>query len=235
MVAHRSGGEIDLVGNLFAGQAGGNQARQTLPFTLADSADPEDLWKYMANYEEKNGGSVLAIPHNGNLSNGLMFSVETYGGQPLSPELASLRASLEPVIEATQIKGDGEAHPFLSPDDEFADYETWDDSNLDGTEVKKPEMLQYEYARSALKTGLELEQKLGINPFKFGMVGSTDNHTALPTSREENNFSKASFVEPSAERAWPRNSTRTTITSTIASSNTLLTMVMERPTSSLRS
>ena len=101
----------------------------------------------------------------------------------------------------TQQKGDGEAHPLLSPDDEFADFETIDAGNLNGKVAKTPDMLPKEYARAALKVGLRLEEKLGANPFKFGMVGSTDNHTALPTSREENNFSKASFVEPSADRA----------------------------------
>ena len=125
-----------------------------VPYSQFDSQNPEDLWKALDDFEQRTGADVLAIPHNGNLSNGLMFSVETNAGRPLTRELAALRARLEPVIEATQIKGDGEAHPFLSPNDEFADYETWDDANLDGTEVKKKEMLQYEYAREALKTGL---------------------------------------------------------------------------------
>ena len=183
---------------LFRGDAA--EANRTVPFSQFDSQNPEDLWMALDEFEKKTGSDVLAIPHNGNLSNGLMFSVETYGGEPLSPELAELRARLEPVVEATQIKGDSEAHPFLSPDDEFADYETWDDSNLDGTEVKKPEMLQYEYARSALKTGLELEQKLGINPFKFGMIGSTDAHTSLAAVEEDNFFGKHSGVEPEPHR-----------------------------------
>jgi len=183
---------------LFRGDA--SEANQTLPFSQFDSQNPEDLWSALDEFEKRTGADVLAIPHNGNLSNGLMFSVETYGGEPLTPELATLRASLEPVMEATQIKGDGEAHPFLSPDDEFADYETWDDSNLDGTEVKKPEMLQYEYARSALKTGLALEKKLGINPFKYGMIGSTDAHTSLAAVEEDNFFGKHSGVEPESHR-----------------------------------
>jgi len=111
-----------------------------------------------------------------------------------------LRARLEPLVEVTQIKGDGEAHPFLSPNDEFADYETWDRSNLDGTEVKKKEMLQYEYARSALKVGLQLEEKLGVNPYKFGMAGGTDAHTALSAVGENNFFGKHPGVEPAPER-----------------------------------
>jgi hypothetical protein len=106
----------------------------------------------------------------------------------------------EPIYEVTQQKGDGEAHPLLSPDDEFADFETVDMGNISGKIAKTPDMLPKEYARSALKEGLLQEEKLGANPFKFGLVGSTDNHTAMPTSREDNNFSKAHFVEPSAHR-----------------------------------
>jgi hypothetical protein len=155
----------------------------------------------MAGYEERTGGRVLSIPHNGNLSNGLMFDVETYSGQPLTEAYARTRLRFEPLAEVTQQKGDGEAHRLLSPDDEFADFETLDAGNINGTVAKTPDMLPKEYARPALLEGLRLETRLGTNPFKFGMIGSTDNHTALPTSREENNFSKASFVEPSAERA----------------------------------
>ena len=183
---------------LFRGDA--TVANQTVPYSQFDSQNPEDLWKALAEFETATGADVLAIPHNGNLSNGLMFSVETNAGRPLNKELAALRASIEPVIEATQIKGDGEVHPFLSPDDEFADYETWDDANLDGTEIKKPEMLQYEYARSALKIGLNLERKLGVNPFKFGMIGSTDSHTSLTAVEEDNFFGKHSGVEPEPGR-----------------------------------
>jgi hypothetical protein len=183
---------------LFRGDA--SVARQTLPFSQFDSQNPEDLWKALDRFEKDTGADVLAIPHNGNLSNGLMFSVETNDGKPLTRELAELRARLEPIVEVTQIKGDGEAHPFLSPDDEFADYETWDDANLDGTEVKTKDMLQYEYARSALKVGLQLEKKLGVNPFKFGMVAGTDAHTALPAVAEDNFFGKHPGVEPDPHR-----------------------------------
>lgn len=180
---------------------GADRTSKILPFSQYDSVDPEDLWQYMADYEEKTGGHVMAIPHNGNLSNGLMFGVETYSGKPLTEDYAKNRMRFEPVAEVTQQKGDGETHQLLSPDDQFADFETLDKGNLNGKVAKTPEMLPREYARSALKEGLRLEQKLGTNPYKFGMVGSSDNHTALPTTREENNFSKASFVEPSAERA----------------------------------
>ncbi len=180
---------------------GADRTGQVLPYSQFDSVDAEDLWAYMAGYEERTGGRVLSIPHNGNLSNGLMFDVETYSGQPLTEAYARTRLRFEPLAEVTQQKGDGEAHPLLSPDDEFADFETLDAGNINGTVAKTPDMLPKEYARPALLEGLRLETRHGTNPYKFGMIGSTDNHTALPTSREENNFSKASFVEPSAERA----------------------------------
>jgi hypothetical protein len=180
---------------------GASQARQTLPFTLADSADPEDLWEAMQRYEDKTGGDLLAIPHNGNLANGIMFDVETLSGKPIEKHYAELRQKWEPLYETTQIKGDGEAHPFLSPDDEFADYETWDLGNLDMSEAKTNEMLAGEYLRSGLKRGLEFEEKLGVNPYKYGQIGSTDSHTSMPAVEENNFFGKHSGVEPSAERA----------------------------------
>ncbi|WP_136798968.1 DUF3604 domain-containing protein [Desulfosediminicola ganghwensis] len=180
---------------------GSAQARQTLPFTLADSADPEKLWDAMQSYEDRTGGDLLAIPHNGNLSNGLMFDVETLSGKPLDRDYAELRQKWEPLYETTQIKGDGEAHPFLSPDDEFADYETWDLGNLDMSQAKTEEMLAGEYIRSGLKRGLEFDQQLGVNPYKYGQIGSTDSHTSLPAVEENNFFGKHSGVEPSPERA----------------------------------
>jgi hypothetical protein len=183
---------------LFRGDA--TDANKTVPFSQFDSQNPEDLWKFLEKFNRETGAEVLAIPHNGNLSNGRMFSVKTFNGKPLTPELARLRARFEPIIEATQIKGDSEAHPFLSPNDEFADYETWDRSNLNGTEVKTPDMLQYEYTREALKTGLVLEKKLGVNPFKVGMIGSTDAHTSFAAVEEENFFGKHPGVEPEPHR-----------------------------------
>ncbi len=175
-------------------------ANRTVPFSQYDSKNPEDLWKHLSAVEDKTGAEVLAIPHNGNLSNGRMFTVETFGGKPLTKELAAMRAQYEPLVEVTQIKGDGETHPMLSPNDEFADYETWDKSNLNGTEAKTPDMLQWEYAREALKTGLKLDESLGVNPYKFGMVGSTDSHTSMAAVEEENFFGKHSGVEPEPHR-----------------------------------
>ncbi len=183
---------------LFRGNS--SVANRTLPYSQFDSQNPEDLWRYLEKFEKETGAEVLAIPHNGNLSNGRMFSVETFDGKPYSKELALLRARFEPIVEVTQIKGDSEAHPALSPTDEFADYEKWDKANLTGTEVKKPGMFQAEYAREALKTGLLLERKLGVNPFKFGMIGSTDAHTAMAAVEEENFFGKHSGVEPGPHR-----------------------------------
>ncbi len=166
------------------------------------SDNPRDLWKWMAAYEEKTGGRVLAIAHNGNLSNGRMFPIiESFTGKPVDLEYAESRSRWERLYEATQIKGDGETHPLLSPNDELADYETWDKGNLDLSEDKQPEMLEFEYARSALKNGLALEAKLGVNPYKFGLIGSTDSHTGLATADDDNFWGKTSSSEPSAERA----------------------------------
>ena len=181
-----------------------NQASQVEPFTMTEpygSPDPRDLWNWMADYEDKTGGDVLALAHNGNLSNGIMFPVtESYQGKKVDREYAENRIRWEPLYEITQIKGDGETHPFLSPNDEFADYETWDKGNLSLSAPKKDNMLAGEYAREALKNGLLLEKKLGVNPYKFGLVGSTDSHTALSTAREDNFFGKHAGTEPSPER-----------------------------------
>jgi hypothetical protein len=183
---------------------GAEKAGQVVPYTTQapiGSTDPLDLYKWLENYEKKTGGTALALAHNGNLSNGLMFPVDAqYTGRKLDKTYVEARARWEPMYEATQIKGDGEAHPLLSPDDAFADYETWDVGNLDLSEAKKPEMLKYEYAREALKNGLLLEARLGTNPYKFGMVGSTDSHTGLSTAEEDNFFGKHSGGEPSADR-----------------------------------
>jgi hypothetical protein len=179
---------------------GADKVSQVLPFTTVDSNDPEKLWDYLEAYEEKTGGSVLAIAHNGNVSNGQMFPLERLNGEPIDAGYAETRMRWEPLYEVTQMKGDGEAHPFLSPNDEFADYGTWDKGDIAGLKPKEDWMLQYEYARTAYQTGLQQEGKLGINPYKFGLVGSTDAHTSLATTREENNWSKTPTMEPSADR-----------------------------------
>jgi hypothetical protein len=173
---------------------GREKVAQVVPFSTFDSIDPEDLWAYMLKYEEATGGSVLAIAHNGNVA------VERLNGEPVDRSYAEARIRFEPLYEVTQIKGDGEAHPLLSPNDEFADYGTWDKSDIAGFNPKEDWMLKYEYARSALQIGMQLEEKLGVNPYKFGMVGSTDAHTSLATTREENFFGKAPHLEPVADR-----------------------------------
>jgi hypothetical protein len=183
---------------------GADKASQMVAYTTfppLGSPNPRDLWKWMSTYEEKTGGDVLAIAHNGNLSNGIMFPLhEQYDGKNLDKTYVTERAKWEPAYEVTQIKGDGETHPFLSPEDEFADYETWDLGNLDASVAKTDGMLAGEYAREALKRGLAIEKKLGTNPYKFGMIGSTDSHTSLATAQEDNFFGKHSGYEPGPER-----------------------------------
>jgi hypothetical protein len=183
---------------------GADKTGQIVPFTTQapiGSTDPLDLYAWLENYESKTGGFALALAHNGNLSNGLMFPVDAqYTGRKLDQKYVAKRARWEPMYEVTQIKGDGEAHPLLSPDDAFADYETWDAGNLDLSQAKTDDMLAREYAREALKSGLMLELRFGTNPYKFGMVGSTDSHTGLSTAQEDNFFGKHSGGEPSPDR-----------------------------------
>jgi len=182
----------------------GDKAGLVVPYTTQEpvgSTDPLDLYAWLENYEARTGGYALALAHNGNLSNGLMFPVDAqYTGRKIDRNYVEKRARWEPMYEVTQIKGDGEAHPFLSPDDAFADYETWDAGNLDLSAAKTNDMLQYEYARQALLNGMLLEKKFGTNPYKFGLIGSTDSHTALAAVEEENFFGKATNAEPSPRR-----------------------------------
>lgn len=181
----------------------GTQALRVEPYTTLKplgSDNPADLWKWMTMAQEKTGSEVLAIAHNGNLSNGSMFPTVEAFGKPVDRAYAQERARWERLYEVTQTKGTGEAHPSLSPDDEFADFEIWDKGNLDGTAKKTADMLPHEYAREALKSGLMLEQKLGANPFQFGMIGSSDAHTGLAAMEEDNFFGKTAPQEPSAER-----------------------------------
>jgi len=174
------------------------KADEVIPMSVFDSEDPEDLWQWMADYEAKTGGRLLAIPHNGNLSNGLMFDAVTFTSkQPIDRDYAERRMRWEPLYEVTQIKGDGETHPMLSTDDEFADFETWDRGSFGA--AKEPDMIPREYAREAYKRGLAFEAQLGVNPFKFGLLGSTDTHTSLATTTEDNFFGKVTGLEPTAD------------------------------------
>ncbi|UAB79362.1 DUF3604 domain-containing protein [Erythrobacter sp. SCSIO 43205] len=177
---------------------GSEKTRQTVPFPGLQTTAPQ-LWEYMRNYEKETGGRVLAIPHNSNLSNGLMFQMTMEDGSPMTAEYAALRAWAEPVIEATQIKGDSETHPYLSPNDEMAGFgvQGWDFGNLSLSQMTDPSMYAGSYARSALLRGLTLEQKLGVNPYAFGMIGSTDSHTSLATGDEDNFWGKHTGNEQS--------------------------------------
>jgi Protein of unknown function (DUF3604) len=183
---------------------GGDVASKSLPYTTlkpAGSDNPVDLWSELQRVHDDTGADLLAIAHNGNLSNGIMFPlVDSFSGKKVDKQYAQTRMKWEPLYEITQIKGDGEAHPFLSPNDEFADYETWDRANLTMSEAKTDDMLLYEYGRSGLKLGLQLEQKIGVNPYQFGFIGSTDSHTALATAAEENFFGKHAGTEPGIDR-----------------------------------
>lgn len=172
------------------------RATKVIPFSSWDSPDPEDLWDWMDAYERNTGGRMLSIPHNANVSNGLMFAPTRYDGRSFDADYVKRRQRREPLLEVTQVKGDGEAHPWLSPADEFADFGTWDRGDIGGREPKTNDMLQYEYARSALKLGLAWDAELGANPFRYGMIGSSDSHTGLSTVREDNYFSKFSHTEP---------------------------------------
>ncbi len=207
-------------------EGGADEARQAQPFSRFHSSDPEDLWAYLEDYEDRTGGKVLAIPHNGNLSGGNMFALNTLGGQPFTGAYAKRRSRWEPIAEVTQLKGDGETHPLLSPTDEFADYETMgsftaasakgDKAAAEPKAQSKGPTAQQDpvalaaqsYSRSALKLGLGQEAQFGVNPFKFGMIGSTDSHNALSTTNEANFWGSNGLSEPSpyrAERRWESN------------------------------
>ena len=193
---------------------GKDKADKVLPFDPGQGvAYVSQLWDYMDNYERTTGGRVLAIPHNSNVSNGLMFQMVGPDGGPMTAEYARRRAAHEPLVEATQIKGDSEAHPYLSPNDEFANFGKagWELGNLTMQHKKTPDMFAGEYVREALKRGLAIEQRTGVNPYKLGMIGSTDSHTALSTGDENNFFGKHSGNEPNATRAMAPQNLGTTL------------------------
>lgn len=179
----------------------GEKTRAQLPLSSHDEPTPEGLWRHLQNYEKNTGGNVFAIPHNSNLSNGLMFALENSQGRAIDSDYARQRIRWEPIIEVTQIKGDSEAHPLLSPDDQFADFGRWDKTNIFGSQLTTPAMLPGSYSRSALKNGLLIEKQTGINPFKFGMIGSTDSHTSLATADDNNYWGKTVALLPGSDRA----------------------------------
>jgi|TARA_B100002003_G_C14157255_1_gene557510 hypothetical protein len=185
-----------------------------VPFGADDSSQPEDLWAFLAEYEQRTGGQVMAIPHNANLSNGQMFSLTDSREQPITKAYADIRSRFEILMEVTQIKGDSESHPLLSPTDEFADFETWDSwGGRSFTPEEHPccralpagdpmQRKQGEYARAALKNGLDRLDALGVNPFKFGLIGSTDTHSSFSTADSDNYFGKYSVDFPSKQRMF---------------------------------
>jgi len=182
---------------------GKDKADQILPFSAWQSEDPEKLWAWMDAYEKKTGGRLLAIAHNANLSNGRMFELVDFAGHPLSQDYAERRARFDVLQEIVQTKGASETHPLLAPNDEFANFGTagWEYGNL--TLTDKPlsrQMMPTNYTRAGLMRGLEQERKLGVNPFKFGVVGSTDVHNSLTAIEEDNFFGKMPIQEPSPER-----------------------------------
>ena len=179
---------------------GADRTSQVLPFSAFDSDKPEDLWAYLAQYEAQTGGQAFAIPHNSNISGGLMFKDAMSDSTPIDRAYAEQRAQWEPLVEATQVKGDSEAHPFLSPNDEFADYESWDKSNVGFSVPHQNAWFAGEYVRAALNTGLDVERRKGANPFRFGLIGSTDSHTALATADENDYWGKFVAAHPSPGR-----------------------------------
>lgn len=182
---------------------GAERVLKVNPFSASDSQNPEDLWRYLANYERDTGGRVLAIPHNGNVSNGMMFATETLDGGPLTADYAQRRARWEPLFEATQIKGDSESHPFLSPNDEFASFgdNGWDLGNLPMLSAATNAMRAGNYARAALLRGLDVERRTGVNPFKFGLIGASDAHNATPTFEESGFLGEYRTAAPGPSRA----------------------------------
>lgn len=181
---------------------GGSKVSEFMPLASFDNIYPDGLWDYMDAYEKKTGGKALAIPHNTNLSNGMMFQLTDPTGGPMSAAYARRRAAREPLVEVTQIKGDSESHPFMSPNDEFAGFGDagWELGNLDYSEKTTPDMQPGSYAREALKRGLLIEQRTGVNPYKFGVVGSTDSHTSLATADDDNYYGKHPGAEPTPSR-----------------------------------
>jgi hypothetical protein len=180
-----------------------DKATQIMPFSAWQNEDPEKLWEWMGMYEQKTGGKVLAIPHNANLSNGRMFEAVDFAGKPLTKDYAERRARWEVLQEVMQTKGNSETHPLMSPNDEFANYGVagWEYGNLtlEGEPLSK-EMMPTNYLRGGLLRGLEHEQQLGVNPFKFGMIGGTDVHNSLTSIEEDNFFGKHVIQEPRPDR-----------------------------------
>lgn len=166
----------------------GDIAKQFVPYGSDQSQYPEDLWTFLEDTQERTGARFVAMPHNSNISKGYMYAETTLKGQPITAEYAKRRMHWEPISEATQIKGDSETHPVVSPDDEFAEFENYTHYIQQNPEDYKPTAA--DYIRGALKTGLALEQKIGVNPYQFGVIGSTDSHSGLSSAEEDNFWGK---------------------------------------------
>ena len=162
------------------------------PWTRIDSLNPEDLWTWMDSLRD-NGVDSLAMPHNSNGSNGQMFEVETFRGNPISKEYSEKRMRNEPVVEMTQVKGTSDTHPLLSPDDEWADFEIMD--KRVGSRPPTYSMPQGGYVRDAFLRGLTLEWEGRGNPYKFGLIGSSDTHTGAGAFDENNYWSKVGVLD----------------------------------------
>jgi hypothetical protein len=158
------------------------------PWSSIDSAYPEDLWAWLEETSLRTGAQFVAIPHNSNISKGYMFAETSLRGEPFTAESARTRARWEPVVEATQIKGDSETHPDLSPDDPFADFETY--PHYIQNDPPPYEARPGDYVRSALLRGLAIEERIGWNPYRFGLIGSTDAHTGIASAEEPNFWGK---------------------------------------------
>jgi hypothetical protein len=174
---------------------GGDVAKQFIPFSSFDSNVESEFWAWLDETSQRTGADFVAIPHNGNISNGLMFPLADRAGNPISVAYANTRMRWEPVIETTQIKGDSETHPSLSPNDEFAEFETFEHLiKTDESETQDTgDPREGSYTRAGLKRGLEIEEEIGVNPFKYGMIGSTDAHTGYASAEEDNFWGKFSL------------------------------------------
>ena len=196
-----AGGGDNLHRNIIY-KEGGDQARDILPLTTFETQEPKKLWAWMANYEAKTGDKLLAIPHNGNMSNGRMYEEQQFDGTPMTKQWAEMRAKYERLMELFQYKGQSEAHPYLSPTDEFANYELWDRGNLVLKPKTSKEMLRYEYYREGLKSGMRIGQELGANPFMYGANSGTDTHTGISSLDESEFYGKFKTVEPNNTERW---------------------------------
>ena len=181
---------------------GGEVASKFIPYSSFDSDKPEDLWAWLEETSQRTGASFTAIPHNSNISGGLMFNDVDSEGRPITAEYARTRMKWEHVVEVTQIKGDSETDPILSPNDEFAAFEPFSHA-IDAealAEGTKAAVGPGDFVRSGLIRGLALEAKVGVNPYKFGMIGSTDAHTGMSSAEEDNFHGKTAFDSTPANR-----------------------------------